>query len=145
MSAAVSQQARAASSGSTFVRAKRRESLLTHTFMTVPEAQRRSLTSALGSRTGLFDEALLGDIVAQVQRSSMISSNLAVSRSFSRSKSRASSSSPLVDPSSSRPPRGGRSFGKRAASASLFSRGKRFRGGGGGGSAPSSKPSGFRK
>ena len=133
VSAAMSQQARAASSGSTFVRAKRRESLLTHTSIPVPEAQRRLLTSAPGSRTGLFDEALLGDVVAQVQRSSMISSNLAVSRSFGRSKSRTSSSSPLVDPSSSRPPRGGRSSGKRSASSSRFGGGKRFRGGGGGG------------
>ena len=93
VSAAMSQQARAASSGSTFLRAKRRESLLTHTSIPVPEAQRRSLISAPGSRTGLFDEALLGDVVAQVQRSSLISSNLAVLRSFGRSKSPASSSS----------------------------------------------------
>ena len=47
----------------------------------------------------------------------MISSNLAVSHSFGRSKSRTSFSSPLVDPSSSRPPRGGRSSGKRSASS----------------------------
>ena len=72
----------------------------------------------------------------------MISSNLAVSRSFGRSKSRTSSSSPLVYPSSSRPPRGGRSSGKRSASSSRFGGGKRFRGGKG--SVPS-KPSGFRK
>ena len=141
VSAVMSQQA--ASSGSTFMRAKRRESLLTHTSIPVPEAQRRSLTSAPGSRTGLFDEALLGDVVAQVQRSSLISSNLAVSRSFGRSKSNTSSSSPLVDPSSSRPPRGGRSSGKRSASSSRFGGGKSFRRGKG--SAPSSKPSGFWK
>ena len=143
MSAAMLQQARAASSGSTFVRAKRRESLLTHTSIPVPEAQRRSLIWARGSRTGLFDEALLGDVVAQVQRSSLISSNLALLRSFGRSNSGASSSSPFVDPSSSRPPCGGRMSGKRSASSSRFGGGKRFRGGKG--SAPSSKPSGFRK
>ena len=143
MSVAMSQQARAASSGSTFIRAKRRESLLTHTSIPVPEAQWRSLTSAPGSRTGLFDEALLGDVVAQVQRSSLISSNLAVSRSFGRSKSNTTSSSPLVDPSFSRPPRGGRLSGKHSASSSRFGGGKHFRRGKG--LAPSSKPSGFRK
>ena len=116
---------------------------MTHISILVPEAQRRSLTSAPGCRMGLFDEALLGDVVAQVQRSSMISSNLAVSRSFGRSKSRFSSSSPLVDPFSSRPPRSGRSSGKRSASSSRFGGGKRFLGGKG--SAPPSKSSGFRK
>ena len=143
VSAAMSQQARSAAAGSTFLRSKRKESLLSHTSVPVPEAQRRSLATSPGSSTGLFDESLLSDVVAQVQHSSMISSNLAVSCSFGQARSRASSSSPLVDPSPSRPPRAGRSFGKRSASSSQFSGGKRFRGGKG--SAPSSKPSGFRK
>ena len=100
VSASLLQQARSTSAGSSFVRAKCRESLLSHTTIPVPEAQRRLLTTAPGSCEGLFDEGLLSDVVAQVQRSSLISSNLAVSRSFGRAKSRASSSSPLVNPSS---------------------------------------------
>ena len=143
VSAAMSQQARSDAAGSTFLRSKRRESLLSHTSDPVPEAQRWSLTTSPGSSTCLFDESLLSDVVAQVQRSSMISSNLAVSRSFGRARSRASSSSPLVDPSPSDPPRAGRSSEKRSASSSRSGGGKRFRGGKG--SAPSSKPSDFRK
>ena len=143
VSAAMSRQARSAAAGSTFLRFKRRDSLLSHTSVPVPEAQRRSLATTPGSGTGLFDESLLGDVVAQVQRSSVISSNLAVSRSFGRSKSSNASSSPLVDPSSSGPHRAGRSYGKRSASSSRSRGRKRFRGGKG--SAPSSKPSGFQK
>ena len=143
VSAVMSRQACSAAAGSTFLRSKRRESLLSHTSVPVPEVQRRSLATTPGSSTGLFDELLLGDVVAQVQRSSMISSNLAVSRSFGRSESRPSSSSPLVDPSFSGPPRAGRSYGKRSASFSQSGGRKRFRGGKG--LAPSSKPSDFRK
>ena len=118
MSASLLQQARPASAGASFVRAKRRESLLTHTSIPVPEAQRRSLTVAPGSGTGLFNEDILSEVVAQVQRSLLISSNLAVSRSLGRGKFRSSSSSPLVDPSTSGPPRAGWSSGKRFASSS---------------------------
>ena len=143
VSAAMSQQARSAAAGSTFLRSKRRESLLSHTSVPVPEARRKSLATSPGSSTGLFDESLLPDVVAQVQRSSLISSNLVVSRSFGRAGSRASSSSPLIGPSSSGPPRSGRSSGKSSASSSRFGGGKRFKGGKG--SAPSSKPAGFRK
>ena len=143
VSAAMSQQARSAAAGSTFLRSKRRDSLLLHTSVPVPEAHRKSLTVFPGSDAGLFDESLLSDIVAQVQRSSMISSNLAVSRSFGRSRSHAAASSLLVGPSSYRPPRSGQSSGKRSASSSRSGGGKRFKGGKG--SAPSSKPSGFRK
>ena len=107
VSAAMSQQARSAAAGSTFLRSKRRESLLSHTSVPVPEAQRKSLATSPGSSTGLFDESLLSDVVAQVQRSSLISSNLAVSRSFGRAGSRTSSSSPLVGPSTSGPSRSG--------------------------------------
>ena len=141
VSALLSRQARSASAGSAFIRAKRRESLLSHTTLPVPEAQRRSLTVAPGSSDGLFNEDILAEVVAQVQRSSL-TSNLAVSRSLSRGRSRPSSSSPLVDPHSSGPPRG-RPYGKRSSSSSRSGGRKRFRGGKG--SAPSSKPSGFRK
>ena len=116
VSASLSQQACTASAGSSFVRAKRRESLLTHTSIPVPEAQRRSLTVAPGYGMGLFNEDILSEVVAQVQWSSLISSNLAVSRSLGRGKSHPSSSSPLVDPASSGPPRAGRPYGKRSAS-----------------------------
>ena len=141
VSASLSQQARSASAGSAFIRAKRRESLLSHTTLPVLEAQRRSLTVAPGSSDGLFNEDILAEVVAQVQRSSLISSNLAVSRSLSRGRSRPFSSSPLVDPHSSGPPRG-RPYGNRSSSSRSGGR-KRFRGGKG--SAPPSKPSGFRK
>ena len=140
--AAMYQQARSAAAGSTFLRSNRRESLLAHTSVPVPEAQRKSLTTSPGSSASLFDEPLLSGVVAQVQRSSMISSNQAVSRSFGRAGSRAASSSPLVGPSASGPPRSGRLSGKRSAS-SRSGGGKRFKGGKG--AAPSSKPLGFRK
>ena len=143
VSASLSRQARSASVGSAFMSAKRRESLLAHTTLPVPEAQRRSLTVAPGSSNGLFHEELLAEVVSQVQCSSLISSNLAVSRSLSRGRSRPSSASPLADPLSSGPPRGGRPSSKRSASSSRSGGHKRFRGGKG--STPSSKPLGFRK
>ena len=143
VSASLSRQARSASAGSAFIRAKRRESLLSHTTLPVPETQRHSLAVAPGSSGGLFNEDILAEVVAQVQRSSLISSNLAVSRSLSRGRSRPSSSSPLVDPHSSGPPRGGRPYGKRSPSSTRSGGRKRFRGGKG--PAPSSKPSGFWK
>ena len=135
-SATLSQQAWSSSAGAAFLRSKRRESLLTHTSIPVPEAQRKALTVTPGSADSLFNEDILGEVVAQVQRSSLISSNLAVSRSLGRGRSRSSSSSPLVDPTASGPSRAGRPYGKRSASSSRS---------GGKGSAPSSKPSGFRK
>ena len=142
-SASLSQQERSSSAGAAFVRSKHSESLLMHISIPVPEAQRKALTVTPGSTVGLFNEDILGEVVAQVQRSSLISSNLAVSRSLGRGKSRSSSSSPLVDPAASGPPRAGRPYGKRSASSSRSGGRKHFRGGKG--SAPSSKPSGFRK
>ena len=47
----LSQQARSSSAGSVFLRAKRRESLLAHTSVPVPEAQRKALTVAPGSES----------------------------------------------------------------------------------------------
>ena len=73
VSAALSRQARMAAAGSGFIRAKRRESLLAHTTLPVPEAQRRSLTVTPGSSSGIFNEDLLAEVVSQVQRSSQIS------------------------------------------------------------------------
>ena len=137
-SATLSQQARTSASGSAFLRSKRRESLLSHTSIPVPEAQRRALTVAPCSESSLFNEEILSVVVAQVQQSSLILSNLAVSRSLGRGRGRSSSSSPLMGSS-----RSGRPHGKRSASSSRFGGRKRFRGGKG--SAPSSKPSGFQK
>ena len=77
VSAALSRQARTAAAGSGFLRAKRRESLLAHTTLPVPESQKRSLTTTPGSSSGLFDTELLSEVVSQVQSSFQISSNLA--------------------------------------------------------------------
>ena len=138
-SATLSQQARSSASGSTFLRAKRRDSLLAHTAIPVPETQRLSLTVSPGSEALLFDEEILG-VVSQVQQSSLISSNLAMSRSLARGRGR-SSSSPLVDPSPVSASRSGRPRNKRSSASRSGGR-KRFRGGKR--SAPSSGPSGFR-
>ena len=134
VSAALSRQARTAAAGSTFIRAKRRESLLAHTSLPVPETQKRSLTVTPGSSSGLFDAELLSEVVSQVQSSSQISSNLALSRSLSRGRSAPSSSfSPLTGPRLSSFSRG-RPYGKRSSSSSRSGSRKRFRGGKGGGS-----------
>ena len=130
-SATLSQQARSSASGSTFIRAKRRDSLLAHTEIPVPETQRRALTVSPGSESLLFDEEILGVVVSQVQQSSLISLNLAVSRSLGRGRGR-SASSPLVDPSSAGSSRHGKPRCKRSASSSRFGGRKRSWGGGGG-------------
>ena len=65
--ATLSQQARFSASGSTFICAKRCDSLLTHTTIPVPETQRRALTVSPGSESLLFDEEILGVVVSQVQ------------------------------------------------------------------------------
>ena len=64
VSAALSRQARTAAAGSTFIRAKRRESLLAHTTLPVPETQKRDLTVTPGSSSGLFDAELLAEVVS---------------------------------------------------------------------------------
>ena len=143
VSAALSRQARSSAAGTDFIRAKRRESLLAHTTLPVPESQKRSLMTSPGTSSGLFDSGLLAEVVTQVHSSSQISSNLALSRSLRRGRpSQTPSSSPLTGPrlpSFSR----GRTYGKRSASSSHSGSRKRFRGGKVG--APSSGPSGFRR
>ena len=141
-SATPSLQARTSASGSSFIRAKRRDSLLAHTEIPVPERQRRSLTVSPGSESLLFDEEILNVVVSQVQQSSLISSNLAMSRSLERGRAR-SASSPLVDTSPAGASHCGRPRHKRPASTSRSGGRKRFRGGKR--SAPSSGPSGFRR
>ena len=143
VSAALSRQARTAAAGSTFIRAKRRENLLAHTTLPVPETQKRDLTVTPGSSSGLFDSELLAEVVSQVQSSSQISSNLALSRSLRRGRSApSSSSSPLTGPRLPSFARG-RPSEKRSSSSSRSGSRKRFRGEKGG--APSSGPSGFRR
>ena len=139
---ATSQTARSSVAGSTFVRAKRRDSLLAHTEIPVPETQRCALTVSPGSETLLFDEEILGVVVSQVQQSSLISSNLAMSRSLARGRGR-STSSPLAAPSSAGAFRHGQQRRKRSSSSSRFYSCKRSRGGRG--LSPSSGPTGFRK
>ena len=98
-----------------------------------------------GSDSGLFEESLLDSVAHQVKEDSLVSSSLAVSKALSSragSKSVASSS-PLAGPLGFRPPRSAQRSGKRSASSSHFGDRKCFKGGKG--SAPSSKPSGFRK
>ena len=141
-SATLSLQALTSASGTSFIRAKCCDSLLAHTEIPVPETQRRSLTVSLGSESLLFDEEILNVVVSQVQQSSLMSSNLAISRSLERGKPH-STSSPLVDPSPVGASRSGRPRHKRPASTSRSGGRKRFRGGKR--SAPSSGPSGFRK
>ena len=132
VSAALSRQARTAAAGSDFMRAKRRESLLAHTTLPVPESQKCSLTTSPGSSSGLFDSELLSEVVSQVHSSSQISSNLALSRSLRRGRSTpASSSSPLTGPRLPSFTRG-KPYGKRSSSSSRTGGRKRFRGSKGG-------------
>ena len=142
VSAALSRAARTASAGSVFLRAKRRESMLAHTTLPVPDSQKRDLTVTPGSSTGLFNSSLLAEVISQVQSSLQVSSNLALSRAFHRGRSTPSSSSPLTGPRLPSFARGRQST-KRSSSSSRSGGRKRFRGGKGG--APSSGPSGFRK
>ena len=143
VSAALSRQARTAAAGSGFLRAKRRESLLAHTTLPVPESQKRSLTTTPGSSSGLFDSELLSEVVCQVLSSSQISSNLALLRYLRRGRSApASSSSPLSGPRLPSFTRD-RPYGKRSSSSSRSGGRKRFMGGKG--EAPSSGPLGFRR
>ena len=92
-SVTLSLQARSSSSGSSFICAKRRDSLLAHIEIPIPETQRRSLTVSSGSESLLFDEEILNVVVSQAQQSSLISSNLAMSRSLERGRGR---SAPLL-------------------------------------------------
>ena len=146
VSTSLALQARSAASGSVFLRAKRRESLLAHSKVPILEPQKRALVVSPGSDSGFFAESLLDSVANQVKEDSLVSSSLAVSKALSSragSKSVASSSSPLAGPSGFRPPRSAQRSGKRSASSSRSGNRKRFMGVKG--SAPSSKPSGFRK
>ena len=146
VSASLAFQARAAAPGSVFLRAKRRESLLAHSKVPIPEPQKRTLIVTPGSDSGVSSEPLLDSVAAQVKEDSLVSSSLAVSKALasrSGSKPPASSSSPLAGPSGYHPPRQARHSGKHSASSSRSGGRKRFMGGRR--SAPSSKFSGFRR
>ena len=110
-SATLAHQAHTSAAGSAFLRAKRHESLLAHTAIPILAAQRHALTVSSGSDSSLFNEDILSIVVAQVQQSSLISSNLAVSRSLGRGSGRSSSSSPLANPSASGSSRPGKPHG----------------------------------
>ena len=146
VSASLAFQARTAASGLAFLRSKRRESLLAHSKVPIPEPQKRALIVTPGSASGLFDEPLLDSVAAQVKEDSLVSSSLAVSKTLSScsgSKPLAASSSPLAGPSGYRPPHPAQRSGKRSASSSRSGGRKCFKGSKG--ASPSSKPSGFRK
>ena len=146
ISASLAFQARPAASGSAFLRSNRRESLLAHSKVPIPEPQKRALVITPGSISGLFDVPLLDSMAAQVKEHSLVFSALAVSKAFSSrsgSKPLATSSSPLTGPSGYRPPRLAQRSGKRSGSSSCSGGRRRFKGGKR--SAPSSNPSGFRK
>ena len=117
--------------------------MLAHTTLPVPDSQKRDLTVTPGSSTGLFNSSLLAEVISQVQSSSQVSSNLALSRAFRRGRSTPSSSSPLTGPrlpSFSR----GRQSTKRSSSSSRSGGRKRFRGGKGGLLLPVLRVSGSR-
>ena len=145
VSASLAFQACTAASGSVFLRAKRRESLLAHSKVLIPESQKSALIVTPGSDSGLLSEPFHHLVAAQVKQDSLVYSSLAVSKALSsrsRLKPLASSSSPLAGPSGYRPPRWAQRSGKRSASSSHSEGRKSFKGGKG--STPS-KPSGFRK
>ena len=153
VSAALTSQARSAAVVSTFIRSKRRESLLSHATVLISLVQKRELMVAPGSSNGLFDQGLLEKVASQVKEDAFVSSSMSMAklaqsgssckagRNASSGSSRYSSGS---GPSGYQPSRSfGESSGKRSASPARGGGGKRFRGGKG--RAPSSKPSGFRK
>ena len=121
VSASLVSQARTAASGSVFLRAKRRESLLVHSKVPIPEPQKRALIVTPGSDYGLFSEPLLNSVVEQVKEASLVSSSLAISKALSSrsgSKPLASSSSPLAGPSGYCPLRQAQQSRKRPAPSS---------------------------
>ena len=104
VSSSLAFQARTAASGSVFLRSKRRQSLLAHSKVPIPEPQKRALIVTPGSDSGLFSEPLLNSVAVQVKEDSLVSSSLAVSKALSSrsgSKPMTSSSSPLSGPSGS--------------------------------------------
>ena len=143
VSAALFSQARSTAAVSTFMRSKRRESLLAHA--TVPVAP--------GSSDGLFDQDLLVKVASQVKEDAFVSSSMSMAKlaqsgsSGKTGRNAASGSARSASGSGSSGYQSSRSFGvssgRRSTSPARGGGGKRFRRGRG--RAPSSKPSGFRK
>ena len=152
VSAALSSQACSAAAVS-FLRSKRRESLLAHATVPVSQVQKRELMVTPGSSAGLFDQGLLERVASQVKEDAFVSSSMSMAKlaqSGSSVKAGRASSSGSSRSSSGAGPSGyqssrsfGQSAGKRSASPFQGGGGKRFKWGKG--RAPSSKPSGFRK
>ena len=83
VSASLAFQALTAALGSLFLHSKRRESLLAHSKVPIPEPQKCALIVTPGSNSGLFNEPLLDSVEAQVKEDSLVSSSLAVSKALS--------------------------------------------------------------
>ena len=147
VSASLAFQVRTAASGSVFLRSKRRESLLAHSKVPIPELRKaraycnpwlrlRSVQMSLSSTWWR----------CRLRRIPWFPPPWLFLRLYPLrfgSKPLASSSSPLAGPSGYRPPRPAQRSEKHSASSSHSGGRNRFKGGKG--LAPSSKPSGFRK
>ena len=68
VSAALSSQARSAAVVSSFLRFKRRESLLAHATVPVSQVPKRELMVIPGSSAGLFDQGVLERVTSQVKK-----------------------------------------------------------------------------
>ena len=153
VSAALSSQARSAAAVSTFMRSKRRESLLEHATVPVSQVQKRELTVAPGSSDGLFDQDLLEKVASQVKEDAFVSSSMSMAKlaqsgsSGKAGRNSVSGSARSASGSGSSSYQSSCSFGESSgtlsASPARGGGGKRFHGGKG--RAPSSKPWGFRK
>ena len=149
VSAGLSSQARSAAAVSSFLRSKRRESLLAHATVPVSQVQKREVMVTPGLSAGLFDQSLLERVASQVKKDAFVSSmsmaKLAQSGSSGKagraSSSGSSRSSAGAGPSGYQSSRSfGQSAGERSASPSRGGGDKRLKG-----RAAPSKPLGFRK
>ena len=128
VSAALSSQARSATAVSSFLRSKRRESLLAHTTVLVSQVQKHDLMVTPGSSKGLFDQDLLERVASQVKEGAFVSSSMCMAKlaqSGSSGKAGRASSSGSSRSFSGAGPSGyqssrsfGQSAGKRSASPS---------------------------
>ena len=144
LSSALATQTNAAACLSEFVSAKRRESYLAHSSVTLPVSIKRDLLVAPGTDTLLFNQPLLSAAIENMKIDSLLSSTsslVSLSKVAGKSKPQGGASrysSPLDAP---RP--GPSGFCKR--SSSPYKRGSK-RGRGGRGAAPSSaRGRGFRR
>ena len=80
VSATLSSQAHSAAAVSTFIRSKRRESLLSHAMVPVSQVQKRELMVAPGLSNGLFDQGLLEKVASQVKEDAFVSSFMSMAK-----------------------------------------------------------------